>query len=88
MSINNDLAPLAEELRFFETNRAEWLKTYRGKWVLIKGSELIGTFDNYEAAYQEGVAKYGTQPFLVKQVLEDDVVDQMPAVVLGLIRAR
>ena len=88
MEISKDLEHLETEIRFFEAHRKEWLKHYRDKWVLVKGTDLVGVFDSYEAAYEQGVAKYGTEPFLVKQVLENDAVEQMPALMLGLIRAR
>ena len=51
--------PLKEEQAFFEANRAALLKEHQGKFALIKGSELIGTFDTDENAYTEGVAKFG-----------------------------
>jgi hypothetical protein len=54
------------------------LKTYRmhlpelldseGEFVLIRGEEVDGTFDTYEAALEAGYTKYGLEQFLVKQI--------------------
>ena len=44
------------------------LKDQQGKFVLIKGDDVIGTFSSYEDAIKEGYAKFALEPFLVKQV--------------------
>jgi hypothetical protein len=79
---------LREELEFFEINRAKWLEEYRGKFALVKGKRLVGTFDTAENAYIEGIQQFGNVPFLIKQVVERDPVASFPALELGLIRAR
>ena len=78
-------AELDTELRFFERNRAEWLKSAPGKWALVKGESLVGTFDSAENAYVEGVRRFGNVSFLVKQILESDPVQASPAFVLGIL---
>jgi hypothetical protein len=39
-----------------------------GKFALIHGSELVGIYADYEKALTEGYEKFGTTPFLVKQI--------------------
>lgn len=79
---------LAEELAFFEENKSEWLTHYSGKFALIKGRELIDTFTTLEEGYQEGVRCFGTNPFLVRQIIEEEPIEEIPALVLGLLNAR
>lgn len=79
--------PLQEEQAFFEANRAKLLADHRGKFALIKGSELIGTFDNDENAYEVGVARFGNVSFLIKAVEEKEPTAQFPALTFGLLRA-
>jgi len=86
-SIVPETLPLQEEREFFETNRDQLLHAHRGKFALIKGAELIGTFDTDETAYTEGVAKFGTAPFMVRRIEETDPTAQFPALVFGLLRA-
>ena len=78
---------LETESEFFEQHRAEWLGGYEGKFALIRGQELAGVFDTPEAAYEAGIEKWGNVPFLVKQILPEDRVEQAPALVYGLLHA-
>lgn len=39
-----------------------------GKFVLIHGSTVVGTWGTYEDALREGYQKFRLEPFLVKQV--------------------
>ena len=78
---------LETELQFYEAHREELLKQYRNLYVLIKGSELIGVFPDAETAHQEGVNKFGMEPFFVRQVLAVDPVNIAPIASL-LVSAR
>ena len=78
---------LEQELAYFEANRTRWLSEYADKFVLIKGTELVGTFDTAENAYTAGLERFGNTVFLIKQVLSEEPVAYVPALSLGLIRA-
>lgn len=78
---------LEEELRFFESKKKEWLKDYRDKFVLVKGEELVDVFSTLDDAYKEGVKRYGNQPFLIKKVTEEEEIETLPALTLGIIHA-
>jgi len=78
-------SPLSTELAFFEEKRDEWLRVYLNKYVVVKGRELLGSFDTLEAAFNAGMVAYGMPPFLVKQVLPEDPVVRVPALTLGLL---
>ncbi len=80
--------PLEKELAFYEQHKAELLKHYEGLYVLIKGNELIGAFTSEAEAYQAGVERFGTEPFLIKRVTKEEEVGLIPALSLGVLHAR
>ena len=77
---------LREELHFFEKNKEEYLKHYKGQFVLIKGKKLIGSFTTEEEAYKTGVEQFGNTPFLINQVVKKEPINAIPALMLGLMR--
>jgi hypothetical protein len=79
---------LEQELEHFASIKAELLKNHTGKFALIKGSEFIAAFDNPQNAYQEGVNRFGREPFLVKRISEKEEVYRNLALSLGLMNAR
>lgn len=79
---------LERELEYFDSIKAELLQRYEGKYALIVGAELLGVFDHPEEAYKAGIEKRGNVPMLIKQVLKQDAPARVPAMTLGLLRAR
>lgn len=80
---------LEKELSFFQSIRQRLIdERHEGKFALIKGEELIGTFDDPETAYSLAVSRFGREPFLIKQVLREEPTEQLPAVTLGVLHAR
>ncbi len=75
-----------EEIAFFDAHREQLLTEHRGKFALIKGAELIGTFDTDENAYAEGGERFGSQPFLIRRIEDHDPTAQFPALTFGLVR--
>lgn len=61
---------LAQELATYEKERDALLKRAENKFVLIKGTEVSGTYDTREEAISEGYKRFGNTPFLTKQVVE------------------
>lgn len=70
------------ELEFFKAHQAEWQKMHPGKFVLMKGSELIGVFNNEKTAIAEGVRRFGPESFFVRGVHEKE--ERIPAFVSAL----
>jgi hypothetical protein len=64
---------LETEMRYFNEHRSELLRDSAGKFALVKGDVLLGTFDSETAAIRHGYEKLGNVPFLVKQVTEADI---------------
>jgi hypothetical protein len=79
---------LERELAFFEAHRQDWLHHHAGKFVLIIGERLLGTYDSPARAYEAGVEAVGNAPMLIKQVTEADRPEQVPALALVLTDAR
>lgn len=78
---------LDKERKYYEEHRAEWLSKYPDKIVLVKGEELIGTFDTLDDAMSEGARRFGLDSFLVRCVEESEEAVSIPALTLGLLRA-
>jgi hypothetical protein len=82
----NELLKLESE--YFESHRKEFLEIAMGKFVLVKGQKSFGFFDDPQAAYQNGVDQFGIEEaFLIKQVVPEEVPDEIPAHFLGLMYA-
>ena len=78
---------LEQELKFFAENKTQWAKAHLGKFVLVKGSELIGVYDSAEAAITEGAKRFGAESFLVRQLNLEEKDIFIPALALGLLHA-
>jgi hypothetical protein len=63
------IAPFAAELAVFDRHRAEWYRSYPGRFVAIQDDEVEGFFETYAEALKAGLRKFGVRKgFLVKQV--------------------
>lgn len=61
---------LEVELETYNNKKDELLKESENQFVLVKGTEIVGTFEAQGDALQEGYRKFGKKPFLVKQILQ------------------
>jgi hypothetical protein len=59
--LERELATLAREAEHLE-------REHRGKFVLIRGDEIIDTFDTFDAAAEEGLRRFGQGPYLIRQI--------------------
>jgi len=64
---------LSAELKTYEASLSALLATHEGKYVLIHGDKVLGTFDNQMDAITWGYRELGNTPFLVKQVTKVEV---------------
>jgi hypothetical protein len=87
-SDSGDAAALAEETNYYHEVKESLLPTAEGKFALIKGRKLVGLFDSPDKAYSEGIAQLGNVPMLIVQVKKEEAKIQIPALTLGLIRAK
>lgn len=79
---------LDEERKYFDEHLSDLLKQHSGRVVLIRGSKLVGVFDDEPAALAEGARLYGLQPFLVRRVLPASAEAWPPALSLGILRGK
>jgi hypothetical protein len=63
-------SPFSDELRVFQENREDWLRSNLGKFVAIQDSVVAdGFFNTYSEALKAGLQRFGvSRSFLVKQV--------------------
>jgi len=59
---------LLEELTVFQQNEKELLASHPGKYVLIKGAQIVGTYDKQYDAISEAYTRFGNVPFFIKQI--------------------
>lgn len=70
MTANKGQSSLAAELATFAEHRDELLGRAKGKFVLIKGTDVIDVFEDRTDALVRGYREFGNHPFLVKKVAE------------------
>lgn len=62
------MEPLQTEIQTYRSRLPELLQE-EGKFVVIQGDEVLGTFSAYEDALKFGYASCQLSPFLVKKIL-------------------
>jgi hypothetical protein len=75
---------LSKEIKTYEANLEGLLSSHEGKFVLIHGEKVLGTFDSQMDAITWGYRELGNVPFLVKQVLRVDVPLSFVSNLLGV----
>jgi hypothetical protein len=68
-----ELESLSPELRTYALALDELLLQKNG-YVLIKGEEVVGTYDNRELAISDAIDRFGAQPVLIKQIVESEPI--------------
>lgn len=76
---------LEKELAYFTSILDELLKHHEGKFALVVGESLEGTFDTRDAAYNAGIDQFGNIPMLIKKIERDEPTESIPAMSFGLI---
>ncbi|MCD6282814.1 hypothetical protein J7J84_04310 [bacterium] len=61
------------ERRTFQDHRDKLIANALGKFVLIKGEEVVGIYDAEGDAVREGYKRFGNVPFFVKLIVEVEV---------------
>jgi hypothetical protein len=70
---------LATELATYQRELPRLLSEgEEGRWVLVKGTGVISTWETFNDAIQVGYDRFGQAPFLVQQVLPEQPVAQHP----------
>jgi hypothetical protein len=78
---------LETEIAFMETHREELIRQYGGRFLVIKGEQVSGAFDELEDALQGAVLKYGLDNVLIRRPADSQMEVSVPALTLGIIHA-
>ena len=64
---------LRENIDFVKRNREKLLREHENKYLLVFQEKLVGSFDTYEKAAEEGVRLFGMDAnFLVFHIVEKE----------------
>jgi hypothetical protein len=63
------------ERQTFEAHKGEWAKTREGQFVVIRGDEVAGFYEDYEKAFRSAISQFGfgTQ-FFIKQIYSTEPI--------------
>lgn len=59
---------LKKELATYDRELERLKREHAGKYVLIKGENVVGTFDTFATAAGEGLRLCADEPFLVRKI--------------------
>jgi hypothetical protein len=59
---------LAQELATYAAEKESLLADSLGKYVVISGDRVLGTWDTFDEALTAGYSEVGIRPFLVREV--------------------
>ena len=64
----------SNELAFFHQHKQEWVAEHRGEFILLGKQAFGGFYKTHGEAMKAGIRMFGpVSPFLVKQVLEEEI---------------
>ncbi|HXY78880.1 MAG TPA: hypothetical protein VEH47_08700 [Candidatus Acidoferrales bacterium] len=78
---------LQTELNFLNTHKAELLKQYGGKYLVIKGEQVSGAYDTMSDALQASALMHGLDDVLIRRAEDADLEVSVPALTLGILHA-
>ena len=79
---------LETEIALYNELLPSLLESSMGKYVAIKGGDLIGVFDDMDTGYRAALDKYGVTNFLLRPVRAEEPVLDMRNLHFGIIRGR
>jgi len=83
-----EMGPVLERERaFYNAHQAARAALHPGRFVVVKGEELIGTYETMDLAVAAGASRFGLDTFLVRKVGEAGQEVHVPALALGLLFA-
>ena len=68
------MAELEKEIAAFDAIRGALESEHFGKWALVYGRDLIGTYDSFDAAATYAVSKFGRGPYLIREIGSPPVI--------------
>lgn len=63
------------ERQVYEAHKQDWSRTKQGQFVVIRGDEVVGFYNDYEEAFRAATAKFGFGvKLLIKQIYPTEPV--------------
>lgn len=62
------MADLDIEISTYDSMRERLEAEHMGKWAVVHNRELVGLYTAFEAAAEEAVKRFGSGPYLIRQV--------------------
>jgi hypothetical protein len=75
---------LDTELATYAEHRDELLRAAEGKYVLIRGHEVAGIFDEEMEAVAEGHRRFGMVPILVKEIVRVERPETFASMIIAI----
>lgn len=66
---------LGLERKIFDEGINEWRTSRLGKYVLIKGENIIEFYNSLDEAFNEGSNRFGMDDFFIEQILPSNAVN-------------
>lgn len=60
---------LEKEFKYYLDHQEEFVKAYLGKFLVIKGEDIVGFYDSFENALTQSADKYEIGSFLIQECL-------------------
>ena len=70
----------ATELTTYRDHLDHMLANHQGKFVVIKGKEVVGYYRKRSEAITAGYQRYGRSPVLIKQVVEKSLIHHVSGI--------
>jgi hypothetical protein len=62
------MSDIETEIAAYDALKERLELEHMGKWVLFFSGKLIDVFDSFDSAAEEAVKRFGSGPFLIRQV--------------------
>lgn len=62
---------LDKEFQYFLEHQQELASKYNGKYIVIVGDNVVGTYDTNEDAYEDSLKRYNLGEFLIQECSSD-----------------
>ena len=66
-------AHLKTEMAAYDAMKDTLFKHHAGKFVVFRGEELLGAYDNFDNAARAAIKAFGRKTFLIREVKEKTV---------------
>ena len=67
------LRTIDHEIEAYENLKSELENNSFGKWVVVFGGALVGTYKDFQDAAFDAVKQFGRGPYLIRQVGEKEI---------------